>query len=233
MSVNPTDLAAWRKARGRVGVQELPEAMPEGTPFTLVVDYSGLTELAINGQVPNPLIDAALRGLQAAQEDAATISAQPEGTQGQALLAVKLKLDEATARWQDAILGAFIVSPPYIRLDDLPRGGAPEGAICLHDIPDGGRVDESDVRTALVALALGGYASLETFRRATQRPTPSADGGEVRAGAEQLVSPPEPPASVLPRPSALPSVVPDGKPAPAAARARAAHALPRANHAAG
>jgi hypothetical protein len=145
---------------------------------------------------------------------------------------VKLQLDEATARWQDAILAAFIVDPPYLTLDALPPGGCPEDAICLHDLPAGDREGEVDCRTPLVALALGGYTTLDTFRAAVASPPARADGGEVGAVAEQLVSPPDAAGSVPSRPSLVHAVGARGDGPPTAARpARAPRPTRAARHA--
>lgn len=191
MSINPTDLAAWRKARGRVGVQELPEALP-GAPFTLKVDFGGLGELA--GQVPNTLLEAALREFDAVQQETEAVDQLPEGERGSRHLALQTRLADALNRYHDAWLAAFIVEPAYIPLADLPRGGCPEQAICLHDIP-------GELRPALVALAREGYSALESFRAAARSLAPDSDGGAVAPAAELLVPAPAPAPAVPPRPS--------------------------------
>lgn len=198
------DLAAWRRARGRVGLQELPDALPADTPFVLVVDFSGLTELTSSGVMPNPLIDAALRGLDEAQATKAAADAQPEGTRGNAYYATQLRLQESLDRWHDAVLGAFIVSPPYYRLGELPRGGCPPDGICLYDLP-------VDRRQALVNLAVGGYESLASFRTAFGGAPASADGGTVGTAPEPLAATPASAPGVSPGPSLVHPVDPPGR----------------------
>ncbi len=189
-------LAAWRKARGRVGIQELPDAIP-GAPFTLMVDFSGLSALVGTGQVSNPLLETALAGLAKAQADYATYEAAE--TPAQHLLTVQLELEKSLAAYHDLWLGAFIVAPPYYHLDQLPRGACPEDGICLYDIPP-------DRRQPLVDLARGGYESLDTFRAVTREQDAMGDGGEAASETEQLAAAPEPAGGVPPGPSPLRAV---------------------------
>ncbi len=204
------DLAAWRKARGRVGVQELPDAIP-GAPFVLVVDFSGLSTLVGTGQVSNPLLEAALAGLTQAQAAYATY--QDTETPAQHLLTVQLELEKSLAAYHDLWLGAFIVSPPYYRLDQLPRGACPEDGICLYDIPP-------ERRQPLVDLARGGYESLDTFRAAIREQDVVGDGEQTAPEAEQLAPAPESAGSVPPGPSPLRAVGVGGGGAAGSARAR-------------
>lgn len=213
-------LAAWRRARGRVGLQPLPEALPEDCPFTLTVDFSGLTELASSGRMPNPLIESALKGLDHAQEEMQAAQQQPEGTRGNVYYATSLRLQETLDQWHDAVLSAFIVEPPYYRLDALPRGGCPEDGICLFDIPP-------DRRQALVNLAVGGYETLDSFRATIGGAAAGPDGGEVGAAAESVAAAPDTPPGVSPRPGALHPVDPPGRPDGGRSRGSAPDPQPR------
>jgi hypothetical protein len=200
MSINPTDLAAWRKSRGRVGVQELPEALPDA-PFVLKVDFGGLSELA--GRVPNSVLEAALREFNAVQAETEAVDQLPDGERGALHMALDNRLIDALNRYHDIWLSVFIVEPPYIPLADLPRGGCPEQAICLYDLP-------SALRPALVELAREGYSALESFRTNARRLVADSDGGSVAPAAEPVAAAPAPAPAVSPRSSALREVASAG-----------------------
>lgn len=208
MSINPTDLAAWRKSRGRVGVLELPEALPDA-PFVLKVDFGGLAELA--GRVDNSLLEPALREFNAVQAETAEVDQLPEGERGALHLALDNRLIDAMNRYHDAWLAAFIVEPAYVPLAALERGAGPPNAICLHDIP-------GEVRPLLVALAREGYGALESFRANLRRLVADSDGGGVAPAAEPLAAAPPPVAEVPPGPSALREVARTGTAEPRGAR---------------
>lgn len=216
MNLNPTDLAAWRASRGRVGVVALPEALP-GAPFVVHVDLGGLTELA--GRVNNPLLEAALAEYDDVRRETAAVDALEEQDRGSRYLALQTRNMDALNRYWDAWLAAAIVEPRYIPLADLPAGGCPEDAICLHDFP-------IERREALVTLFQAGAQGLEPFRAWARGLGDDSDGGSVARAAEPLVPPSEPAGAVPPGPSPVSEVGSVRAGAPAGARPPAVRKLP-------
>ena len=172
-----------RVARG--GPQSIP--LIAGMPDVLV-DLSGLADLVVHGKLGNPLLQAVLAAQAARAEEQANGTAPLPDSD--AFWARHRQMME----WQDALLAAIVIDPPWCRMADLPTDGRrPDSQLCIYDLSPEERRRGAD-------LAFVGVDGLETFRAERRGPDAGPDGGNVSPTAERVADPDSPaPLAVLVR----------------------------------
>lgn len=171
MSWDATAFTALRAARG--GPQLVP--LVAGQPDVLV-DVSGIADLMARGRIGNPLLQAVL----ASQEQ--MVAEREAGTAPLAGSDAFWERHRKTLEWQDELLAAIVLDPPWCRMDALPADGTrPPHQLCIYDLTP----EERRAGADLVFLGVDGLASFRAERRS---PVVGPDGGDVPPTAEPLVS---------------------------------------------
>jgi hypothetical protein len=168
-----------RAAGGRLGVQYLP--LIAGKP-PIGVDLSGVANAILAGHLDNDHLLAKVMAIpEGPPADAAAETAAPVPPANAGVHPTQALWD-ATRKvlaWQDAVLAAFIVDPPYCPIDRLPRGGRPAGHLCWQDF-------SPDERREAIALIYAPAEKLASFRDRESGAVAGGDVPDVREGAERL-----------------------------------------------
>ena len=160
-----------RQARG--GPQLVP--LIAGQPDVLI-DVSGIADLMVRGRIGNPLLQAVLASQQQMATERETGTAPEPGSDA------FWDRHRQTLEWQDALLAAIVLDPPWCPMPDLPADGTrPPGRLCIYDLTPEERRMGAD-------LVFTGVDGLETFRAERRGPVAGPDGRDVPPPAEHMVS---------------------------------------------
>jgi hypothetical protein len=176
------DFDALRDHLGNWGIVDAYLFGRDRPPVRLRIDR--MEVLAASDVIGNPLI-------RLAREHGGTIPATPIADMP------KEEQWRATLQRYDAVIGAMIISPPWVSFDDLPvlEDGRPAtrvpGALCIFDIPDW------TTRMALFDIGMGqaSHDELARFREQYCGAVAVPTGGDVSPTAEQLLPDAVPPAA--------------------------------------
>lgn len=187
------DIEACHDATGRLGLQWL-QIIPDKPPICL--DLTGIAQLVMDGKVGNAILTrmAELAAVEDAEVDREEADAEADPGAGSPPDARFWERAQEVQAWQDDVLAAVVVYPPYCRKADLPLTGRPPGALCWHNFTQ-------EQRLQIVAWAMNppGAAALASFRGEPAGAGPPPDGDDLRQGAERLSAdgaPADPPLSV-------------------------------------
>jgi hypothetical protein len=169
-----------RDVEGRLGVQYV-RLIASKPPIG--VDLSGVANAILAGHLDNDHLLAKVMAIPEGPPADATTSAPaaPPPAAEEAPNPVQALWDTTrkVLAWQDAVLAAFIVDPPYCPIDKLPRGGRPKGQLCWQDF-------SAEERREAIALIYAPAERLASFRDEPAGAVAGADGGEVGAPAERV-----------------------------------------------
>jgi hypothetical protein len=197
---NDSALGSLRDEMGRLGVQYV-ELIPGKPPIGFVL--ANVTDLVLAARIHNPLLDGSLTTFAASAEEAEQALADEEAD-----AAEQERADAAAAtnvvspppefwenarkivRWQDSILSAVIVAPPWCPIDEVPPDLRPPGKLCIFDLT-------GEQRRQAVDFVFRGAEALRSFRAQSAGAAAAQHGAGVRDPAEPLAAAPGVPVSAL------------------------------------